>query len=422
MNEYEFYIKYKEILNSNKLLFNEVKVGNVLALDLWRLKELKYKDTIKEIIKALLFENYDIEIDEYSIENDILMLYSVDNRIDHKRSFDNVCKCIRNKDICIVSNNKKINLKKIKNIKDIIKFFSKLKFIKSIKYRLFIALRIFNYEYISNKIYTELKNKNYKNIVTFCDALPIENIVIQKSVNSCNVTLQHGQYIYQTKNKNINVLPYENFSSDYMLVWGESTVDELAKYDIDKSRLIVTGCPKFINNEENIIKEKIDNNVFGILLNNEQQNQSNFRMIELANEICKITGKKYILKMHPSNKLEDYINIIDKSCLLEVLDKNKTIFEYAKMVEFSIVHTSSVYVELNCINSPAFRYKDENYLSMYECDKDEFSSIDEFLEKYNIMMNDYHSWKLYMAEISKYFVNGIKGTKQRYKDIMNKIN
>ena len=32
MNKYEFYIKYKVILNSKKVLFNVVKMGNIFAL------------------------------------------------------------------------------------------------------------------------------------------------------------------------------------------------------------------------------------------------------------------------------------------------------------------------------------------------------------------------------------------------------
>lgn len=421
MNKYNLYIKYKNILNKLNLPYG-IKWGNGLAIDLWSLQTLKYKDILKQAIKTLLIDN-EIIINKDSNDIDYLLVYSTQNRQDHKTSFEKVCECINNKCILEIDYKKKIKIKKLRIIKKIFDNYLSLNVIDNNLYRIFLSFKISDYEYIIDKVLNSLSDIKYNKLITYFDGCQIENIITQLNKDIMTLTLQHGQYIVQNKGeKNINVLPYENFISDYMIVWGESTVDELAKYNIEKKKLIVTGCPKFINNEENIIEEKINNNVFGILLNNEQQNQSNFRMIELANEICKKTGKKYILKMHPSNKLEDYINIIDKSCLLEVLDKNKTIFEYAKMVEFSIVHTSSVYVELNCMNSPVFRYKDENYLSMYESDKDEFSSIDEFLEKYNIMVNDYNSWKLYMAEISKYFVNTVKGTTQRYKEIMSKIN
>lgn len=421
MEKYELYKKYKNILNDLNLS-DGIKWGNIISIDLWSLKGLNYINIIKEIVRNLFLEsiNISVENNKKNIEN--LLIYSTPNRKDHKHSFDEVCSCIEDKSICIIERTKSINIGKIFHIKKIIENYKRLEKIDINLYRIFIALKITYYQDIAYKLLKKIENIEFNNLITYFDGCQIENMIVQLKREKVSITLQHGQYIYQSHNQNVNVIQYENFISDYMVVWGQATVDELNKYGINKNKLLVTGSPKFINNENCIIQERVSNDIFGILLNNEAQSESNYGLIKLANKISKQLGKKYIIKMHPSNNIEDYNSIIDKSCLLEILDKNKSVLEYGKMVEFSIVNTSSVYVELNCINSPVFRYKDENYLSMYDCDKDEFTSIDEFLEKYNTLINDYDSWKKHMYNISNYFVNGVGGTTQRYKEIIPCLN
>lgn len=420
MSKYNIYKNYKEILNEIKIKsYEDIKFGDVISIDLWQLDSLKITHTLKRLIKYFFLDTEYIE--QSNKNNEIIIFISATERNDYMESVNNIDNILDNCNVITVK--KSIRLKKFKfsSVKKLISIYNELKKNK-LNNKLYIALKINEHIEFLERFINNVNLNNNKIIITFCDAHQYDNIIAQKSklLDKKTVTLQHGQYIYQNENQNVNILPYENFISDYMIVWGKATADELSKCGISKEKLLITGCPKFINNEDNRIKEKISNNVFGILLNNEQQSESNYKMIELANKISKQLGKKYILKMHPSNNLNDYNSFIDNTCILEILDKNKSITEYAKNVEFSIVHTSSVYVELNCINSPVFRYKDENYLSMYDCDKDEFSSFDEFLEKYNSLIEDYDLWKENMNNISNYFVNGVEGTTKRYRDtIMN---
>lgn len=421
MTEYQLYKSYKNKLNQIKIEgYDNIKFGDVISIDLWQLKSLRMKHILKRLIKYFFLETECINQSNDDYER--IIFISATDRKDYMNLVANIGSILDNCNIITIEKLKKIKKFRFNSTKRIISIYNELCKMK-LGNKLYIALRINEHIEFIDRFTNEVDINNSKLIITFCDAHQYDNIVVQKCnhIGKKTLTLQHGQYIYQKENQNLHVLPYENFISDYMLVWGKATVDELIKNDISQQRLLVTGCPKFINNEDNILKEKINNEVFGILLNNEQQRQSNYKLIELANKISNITGKKYIIKMHPSNNIEDYNLVIDKLCVIEILDKNKSISEYAHMVEFSIVHTSSVYVELNCMNSPVFRYKDEDYLSMYDCDKDEFSSIEEFLEKYNNLMDDYNSWQKHMDTISKYFVNRVEGTTERYKKIIENI-
>lgn len=170
-----------------------------------------------------------------------------------------------------------------------------------------------------------------KFLMTFCDAMPHENILTQiaKKQGKKTFTLQHGQYRILNKN---NISPdaevYENFISDYMLVWGQATIDEFAKYGIDKSRLIVSGRIGYV--PETNIKSNIKN--IGILLNGSNGMKNNIEMINIVKDLCETDKIKYSIKLHPDNDANAIFKLTDKNCAFIGREDNATFFSRSKLL------------------------------------------------------------------------------------------
>ena len=127
-------------------------------------------------------------------------------------SFEKVCECINNKCILVIDY-KKIKIKKLKIIKKIFDNYLSLNVIDNNLYRIFLYLKISDYEYIIDKVLNSLSDIKYNKLITYFDGCQIENIITQLNKDIMTLTLQHGQYIVQNKGeKNINVLEKEKLS------------------------------------------------------------------------------------------------------------------------------------------------------------------------------------------------------------------
>lgn len=174
-----------------------------------------------------------------------------------------------------------------------------------------------------------------RTLLTLCDAQPYENIYAQigNYIGLDTYTHQHGQYrILKGCNISPDVELYDNFVSGKMLCWGEATIDEFAKVNICRDRFIKFG--KIINRIE-INKKNNETKIIGIILNGENGKESNFNMIEYINT----QGCKYIVRMHPKNKIKDYKSIINENCLY--ISKFND-FEFFNHVDISICHMTGV--------------------------------------------------------------------------------
>lgn len=196
-------------------------------------------------------------------------------------------------------------------------------------------------------------------LVTFCDAFAPDNLITQIALNNGHVTatLQHGQYrILSPGNEIADAEAYENFISDYMLTWGQATVDEFNRVGIDSNRLIKVGALRSFSSNKRI-ENNVEQKTFGVVLSGETYKETNVSIIKLANEVSKKYKLKYFLRMHPRNVVDYYLKYCDESALCGY-SSNIGNHEYATMVDFSFIHMTGVFVELLSINSPIIMFKD----------------------------------------------------------------
>ncbi len=237
--------------------------------------------------------------------------------------------------------------------------------------------------YDTNKNVKQLLTRKYRFVVVYYDASPDENCFVQmcKEKRITSMTLQHGIFARKSVVHTITDTAFELSSSisDYYLAWNEYTKDEAIKVGLKPERVIVLGAPKYINTKEPELPYKADNDIFGVILNNSAFDTHNRHLIDMANQIYKITGKRYILRYHPQMKGDEYRNLYGDG-FLKKDDNAHTIGEYAKEVSFTIISSSSVFVDLLLLKHPTYRLKvfeEDTYSSV---DFNSFSTVEELLE------------------------------------------
>ena len=194
------------------------------------------------------------------------------------------------------------------------------------------------------KIKEEINVADYLNLITICDNTPYENLITQwfNSKNKSTYTNQHGLYSYCGDQFNSNRTLYESLVSDYLLSWGEATKVELSQYDDINFGFISIGnhtVDNHVISEINAVN-KDQKDCFGVILNGEVQREFNFRLISIAKELSRLTGDKFIIRMHPNNNVKDYINIVGDNCL-SVSRYND--IDYFSQVDFSLAHSTGLF-------------------------------------------------------------------------------
>jgi hypothetical protein len=239
---------------------------------------------------------------------------------------------------------------------------------------------------------------NYKLLVVYYDANSLYNYYVQKFQKHSikTATLQHG--VALARRENINNLDFAgiefgNCISDYLLAWNQFTYEEAIRSGIEKERIIIAGILRCINLPV-IDNKREEKKIFGVVLDGIFTEESNLFLIQYANKLAKQLNCKYILKYHPAFDGNEYYRAIDKDCFLYTCEKNMSVFEYAKTVDFSLVANSTVFFELVYMQHCVY-----HYLSNYMTDKyrnipyNSFSSFDELLKILN-EKND-HTQKLF---------------------------
>lgn len=221
-----------------------------------------------------------------------------------------------------------------------------------------------------NKEISNIPIKKYKLLITYYDSLLYDSYLTElfKTYNIKTATLQHGQFISWRENVMENSgVELRSFKSDYFLCWNKFTIDEAIKSGIDKNKLILTGIIGYINGEQ---KQCIlpNNNTFGVVLGHPMYEEENIKLIEAANILSKETGLNYYIKLHPNYNVNHFNNFYDQLHFKGLVKKGIEIYDYANSVDFSIVGSSSVYVELIFINHSVIKYSSKDI-------KDKYSSI-----------------------------------------------
>lgn len=208
----------------------------------------------------------------------------------------------------------------------------------------------------------KIKYNKYKLIIVYHDAIPPDSFVVEmgKKLHIPTATLQHGQFTAYRENKLENSgIEFKAHHSDYMLCWNKFTIAEAAKDGINVDNFICAGILDYIGC--NIVpNSQSSHDNFGVVINHPFWEDGNIKMIKAANLLATATGLKYYLKLHPNYKDDYFNNYVDSHYFLGIIDRDITVPQYASMVDFSIVGSSSVFVELVYIKHKTIRYSDKS--------------------------------------------------------------
>lgn len=365
--------------HSKCFLFDNVDYSRVIAT---RTYELGFINHVKEFIRTLLFE-YDIKYIDNS--SDILTIYSYrgKGRHDYDYIIDEFRRIYtKNMDEleCVYKFSLKIRLSTLCNFIKVYSYFIKNK----IPYALMATLLTIQHLKYSEYINNILKTKSYILLVSFCDAHGVENLTTQlaKQLSIKTSTLQHGQYrLLSPANENADIEAYENFTSDYIMAWGEITRNEFVKYGIDSKRILLTGALKEFSYNECIEADRYKG-VFGVILDGENYRSSNVKLLTIASMFAERTGFKFIVRLHPKNDFKTYSGNCNTKYVKKVI-KGIENYDYAKEVDFSILHMTGVFVELLSINSPIMVLCDDYTEDIFKLNGATFHDCTELIKCYN---------------------------------------
>ena len=151
----------------------------------------------------------------------------------------------------------------------------------------------------NNVTILEIQNSmhEFSGIVTFCDCFGLDHL-LTKAANKFGkqtYTMQHGFYWMSSYPRRENIA-FKYFISDYILAWGQATVDEGEIAGIDRDRFIIQGKLR-----KQIKKDLIETSSIGVFLNASVDRIHNEKMIRICSDVGRAHNLPIIIYKHPSD-------------------------------------------------------------------------------------------------------------------------
>lgn len=372
--------------------------------------ELKYSTKEKKMIKIILQVLFRIIFNKrdciLSIKNEKPILYIQDSeRTSCQILFREIAKYIKS-DTIQYNKNKHI---KIHNIKCIFSMFfiyvpSWVKSLKSVrlplKIKMILISELIPIWYLQNKI-KNININHYRLLIASYDSFLTESYLVElfKYHGIPTVSFQHGVFVGKRADTMVHSgVEFASFKSDYLFCWNKFTIDEAIKAGISPEKLILTGILNFFGKKaEKCVQPQ--NKIFGVVLSHPEFEKENIELIKSANQLAQSIGYHFYLKLHP-NYIESYFdNYVNKEYFLGIIPKGISMLEYANKVEFSIIGSSSVFVEMIFLRHEVLRLSDQDITDKYRNvnigkifhNADEIREVyhREKLNKYNNELFDY---------------------------------
>lgn len=212
--------------------------------------------------------------------------------------------------------------------------------------------------YRIRRFFRRVDVKKYNLLVCYHDCIFHECMLslIFKAEKIVTATLQHGQFNAWREPTYINSgIELLSSPSNFFLCWNKYTQDEALKCGWDINSLPIVGIISNIGKGQ-VKCDKPSNKIFGVVLSHPSWEEENVEMIKAANLLAERIGYKYYLKLHPNYKDDYFKEIIEDSVYIGNVQKGIDIYDYTNMVEFSIVGSSSVFVEMVYFDHDILRY------------------------------------------------------------------
>lgn len=412
-------VNNKIISKFNSIEFYNLK--NVKCGDLLHYN-IDYKYTNESIFRSLLrilssLLTTSISMKKYG-DGNILFLCSnwFKDRKDIRKWYQSVAS-LSNSKVIVEPRDKKFCLKNIGRIRIITKWYIQSRKLSiSVKEKIYYLSLLFHTASEFWDIQERIKKEkvNFKLLITVCDVVNTEYLAVQwcNNLNIDTASLQHGLI-----SCNVNQWMVTGSKSKYYLVYGRYTVEQAMKLGKKRDKLIEVGMPQHLNSTfPQKLKLKF-NNIFGVILNSEVLHEDNIQLIKLANKFAETTKMNYIIKLHPSLKIEMYEKWLDNIKIDKVYSNEIDILTFGEKVDFTLIGASTVFMEY-CLNMiPAFMcvlnknhdvyegidwckfYDYHQLMSLYTMFSEHLSEYEEkyietreYLCKYNSIKNEYSSF------------------------------
>lgn len=235
-------------------------------------------------------------------------------------------------------------------------FFQICKMKLTLGQRLNLVRSLYNLDLLFNEI-KSIDINRYNLLVTYYDSWMPEAFMVQlfRSKGKKTVSLQHGQFTSKGGEKLIDSgVELRSFNSDYLLCWNKYTYDEAIKSGISSDKLVIAGIWTYIN-KERVLCNKNRNGVFGVVIGHPSFEEENNVLIESANMLSEKYNLDYYLKLHPIFKEDAFANVVNTHYKGNI-KKGISMIDYANQVDFSLIGSTSVFVELVYIGHDIYRY------------------------------------------------------------------
>ncbi len=405
--------KFVESLKENdNLMIDGINYGRVFSCSMY---DTSIKYGLKILVYTLFFNPF-LEIKNKNA--DIILEYSL--RYKKRKDLDqmfyelkNICKSCGEVGTILID--PKLSLKQVPN--KLYKLIKLLKQSKSSEFRILDKIKI-NLLYIFYSEVAKILNSSFKKpknklFVSYFDGHNFDNLCAQhfNMKGILTLTSQHGQFrVAKEGFQNAESESYLNFISDYMLIWGDKTLDEFRKVGFDKNRFKIVGSLK----KYKINPTESSGKAFGIILDGKINTNSNQKMIKIGKKIAKDKNLKYYLRLHPNDSLKKYNSLLDSN-YVGLAPK-----DYYKNVKFSLLHMTGVFVEALSHAHPFFVMMDEVQEEIFIEEYNSFKDSSELLLKLN---NFYTDERLFINKVKNLYskFNRFEDINKSYSEVIKKL-
>lgn len=207
-------------------------------------------------------------------------------------------------------------------------------------------------------LFRRIDIKRYNLLVCYYDSIIHECMLtlMFKQAGVKTATLQHGQFNAWRENTFVNCgLEFYASPSDYQLCWNRFARDEAMKCGWKREQLPVVGVMSNIGRgKEKCVKP--NNGIFGVVISHPSWEHENIEMIKAANILASKYNYRYYLKLHPNYKEDYFKDSVDAAYYIGNVEKGIDTLEYCNMVDFTIVGSTSFYVEMVYCYHDIIRY------------------------------------------------------------------
>lgn len=389
--------------------FEYLDLGKVLATQIWKTLNQPTKTILKKIISVLLCDKYTLNVIKKKNDKGRYLLCASAGKLrgDNELIIKNGSSFIEPCSHIVLKKENKINIHRIfKKILISSAFFSRFNGINNVVHRIYLAANMTIVYQLSKELDDELKNVKF--LLTFMDTDIFENYITQTIQNNGGIVaaLQHGQRFYINEPCD-SFVGMENMSANYKLVWSKFSKGQYLKAGYPEESLPVVGSTKYLQTPN---KESYRTNTLGIFLDGPfsyGSKEANKSLLNIVIRISEMMDFKCIIKPHPVDKM-DYYDDLSKYRNVTIVEPDQSIESISNKIDFGIVHTSGVAIDLLILDVPVFIYKTEATFPIeltkkyYFETKEEFYKILDKVKKTSGMFDDFENIRKIYIEPNPY--------------------